>query len=151
MKVQSVRSFPVGVNLSSRIVLFFYLPDLDAITDQLEREATVGIIHNCKKFILNILGCCSDIPFDLYEPLILVGQTPRKLFTTSHPQRYNHGLDSLPIGTLHGIEEDAHLLVQESRSFKGVISVLIDSSVHPDPIDSKTWDRPSPFMSWFWI
>ncbi|KAJ3720550.1 hypothetical protein C8R42DRAFT_671005 [Lentinula raphanica] len=67
--------------------------DLDSITDELEREATVGIIHN-------------------------FGQTPRKLFTTPHPQRYNHGLHTLPIGTLHGIEEDAHLLVQGSRCIK---------------------------------
>ncbi|KAJ3818015.1 beach-domain-containing protein [Lentinula raphanica] len=67
--------------------------DLDSITDELEREATVGIIHN-------------------------FGQTPRKLFTTPHPQRYNHGLHTLPIGTLHGVEEDAHLLVQGSRCIK---------------------------------
>lgn len=26
------------------------VPDLDAITDPLEREATVGIIHNCEVF-----------------------------------------------------------------------------------------------------
>lgn len=26
------------------------LLDLDAISDPLEREATVGIIHNCKQF-----------------------------------------------------------------------------------------------------
>ncbi|KAG6916308.1 hypothetical protein DXG01_007465 [Tephrocybe rancida] len=67
--------------------------DLDAITDELEREATVGIIHN-------------------------FGQTPRKLFTTPHPERMNHGLSNLPIGVLHGIEEDPHLLVQGSRCFK---------------------------------
>ncbi|KAF5370942.1 hypothetical protein D9615_009793 [Tricholomella constricta] len=67
--------------------------DLDTITDELEREATVGIIHN-------------------------FGQTPRKLFTTPHPERFNHGLSTLPVGVLHGIEEDAHLLVQASRCFK---------------------------------
>ncbi|KAJ7151346.1 beach-domain-containing protein [Mycena crocata] len=66
--------------------------DLDAITDELEREATVGIIHN-------------------------FGQTPRKLFTTPHPQQYNHGIQTLPIGTVNGIEEDPHLLVQGGRSF----------------------------------
>ncbi|KAG6836952.1 hypothetical protein H0H93_000593 [Arthromyces matolae] len=70
--------------------------DLDSITDDLEREATVGIIHN-------------------------FGQTPRKLFTTPHPERMNHGISSLPIGTLHGIEEDAHLLVQGSRCIKGTL------------------------------
>ncbi|KAG5645385.1 hypothetical protein DXG03_006338 [Asterophora parasitica] len=67
--------------------------DLDTITDELEREATVGIIHN-------------------------FGQTPRKLFTAPHPERFNHGLSTLPVGVLHGIEEDAHLLVQASRCFK---------------------------------
>ncbi|GLB40924.1 putative WD40 repeats [Lyophyllum shimeji] len=67
--------------------------DLDTITDELEREATVGIIHN-------------------------FGQTPRKLFTSPHPQRFNHGLSTLPVGVLHGIEEDPHLLVQGSRCFK---------------------------------
>ncbi|TFK65264.1 beach-domain-containing protein [Pluteus cervinus] len=67
--------------------------DLDSITDELEREATIGIIHN-------------------------FGQTPRKLFTTSHPQRFNHGLSTLPIGTLHGIEEDPHLLVQDTKPLK---------------------------------
>ncbi|KAG7440786.1 beach-domain-containing protein [Guyanagaster necrorhizus] len=67
--------------------------DLDSITDELEREATVGIIHN-------------------------FGQTPRKLFNAPHPQRYGHASHTLPLGTLHGIEEDPHLLLQESRSFK---------------------------------
>ncbi|KAJ7337518.1 beach-domain-containing protein [Mycena albidolilacea] len=66
--------------------------DLDAITDELEREATVGIIHN-------------------------FGQTPRKLFTTAHPSQYDHGIQTLPIGTPNGIEEDPHLLVQGGRSF----------------------------------
>ncbi|PPQ75051.1 hypothetical protein CVT24_010464 [Panaeolus cyanescens] len=67
--------------------------DLDSIKDDLEREATVGIIHN-------------------------FGQTPRKLFTAPHPERDNHGLHSLPLGTLHGIEEDPHLLSQNARCFR---------------------------------
>ncbi|KAF8184760.1 hypothetical protein BJ912DRAFT_973913 [Pholiota molesta] len=67
--------------------------DLDAIKDDLEREATVGIIHN-------------------------FGQTPRKIFSNPHPERYHHGLHSLPVGTLHGIEEDPHLLTQNARCFK---------------------------------
>ncbi|EAU86631.2 hypothetical protein CC1G_07289 [Coprinopsis cinerea okayama7 len=67
--------------------------DLDKIKDDLEREATVGIIHN-------------------------FGQTPRKLFNTPHPERFNHGLSTLPIGTLHGIEEDPHLLTQNERCFR---------------------------------
>lgn len=67
--------------------------DLDKIKDDLEREATVGIIHN-------------------------FGQTPRKLFNAPHPERHNHGLSTLPIGTLHGIEEDPHLLTQNERCFR---------------------------------
>ncbi|KAJ7201121.1 beach-domain-containing protein [Mycena pura] len=66
--------------------------DLDSITDELEREATVGIIHN-------------------------FGQTPRKLFTTAHPSQYDLGVRTLPIGQAHGIEEDPHLLVQGARCF----------------------------------
>ncbi|KAI0049337.1 beach-domain-containing protein [Auriscalpium vulgare] len=64
--------------------------DLDAITDDLEREATVGIIHN-------------------------FGQTPRRLFNAPHPKRFMHGFSSLPIGTLHGIEEDHGLLKQSIK------------------------------------
>jgi len=29
------------------LILYVFLSDLDSITDELEREATVGIIHNC--------------------------------------------------------------------------------------------------------
>lgn len=65
--------------------------DLDSITDDLEREATIGIIHN-------------------------FGQTPRRLFNVPHPQRFMHGLSSLPLGTLHGIEEDHALLIQSYRA-----------------------------------
>ncbi|KAL0958994.1 hypothetical protein HGRIS_014308 [Hohenbuehelia grisea] len=67
--------------------------DLDTISDPLEREATVGIIHN-------------------------FGQTPRKLFNAPHPERYNHGISTLPIGTLYGIEEGPYLLQQANRCFK---------------------------------
>jgi hypothetical protein len=57
--------------------------------------------------------------------LVSVGQTPRKLFSAPHPQRLNHGLATLPIGVLYGVEEDPHLLVQDSRCFKGArISIL---------------------------
>lgn len=51
--------------------------------------------------------------------LHLVGQTPKKLFREPHPERLNHGLSTLPLGTLHGIEEDPHLLVQNERCYKG--------------------------------
>ena len=33
--------------------------DLDKITDPVEREATIGIIHNCNVHVL-FLGRCSD-------------------------------------------------------------------------------------------
>jgi hypothetical protein len=50
-----------------------------------------------------------------------VGQTPRKLFSTAHPERFNHGLSTLPIGNLHGVEEDPHLLTQNERCFRGMV------------------------------
>ncbi|CAL1710979.1 unnamed protein product [Somion occarium] len=64
--------------------------DIESITDPLEREATVGIIHN-------------------------FGQTPRKLFNSPHPDRMMHGCSTLPIGTIYGISEDFHLLSQGSK------------------------------------
>lgn len=67
--------------------------------------------HNCR-LLLNIYPN-------------LVGQTPRKLFTTPHPTRYNHGLSTLPLGTLHGIEEDSHLLTQGPRCFRGWSALLL--------------------------
>lgn len=69
--------------------------DLDAITDDLEREATVGIIHN-------------------------FGQTPRKLFNSPHPDRMMHGTSTLPIGNIYGIPEDYHLLAQNTRVVKDI-------------------------------
>ena len=36
-----------------------------------------------------------------------------------------HGLTTLPIGTLHGIEEDGHLLEQEPMSIRGVLLSLL--------------------------
>ncbi|PCH37188.1 beach-domain-containing protein [Wolfiporia cocos MD-104 SS10] len=67
--------------------------DLDKISDELEREATVGIIHN-------------------------FGQTPRRLFHAPHPERMMHGNSALPLGTLYGIAEDYHLLSQSARVVK---------------------------------
>ncbi|KZV83556.1 beach-domain-containing protein [Exidia glandulosa HHB12029] len=76
--------------------------DLDNISDELERAATVGIIHN-------------------------FGQTPRKIFIQPHPPRLMHGVTSLPLGTAHGIEEDFHLILQSSRPFKAEIGASISS------------------------
>ncbi|EGO20076.1 hypothetical protein SERLADRAFT_374121 [Serpula lacrymans var. lacrymans S7.9] len=80
--------------------------DLDKITDDLEREATVGIIHN-------------------------FGQTPHKLFNASHPTRNMLGSSSLPAGTLRGIEEDALLLAQESKPVSEIGSPVGNIAVEP--------------------
>ena len=69
-----------------------------------------------KKFAI-ISGIANDL-------FCLVGQTPRKLFNTSHPQRFPHGYPTLPIGVQHGIEEDPHLLLQASHCFKGACSPI---------------------------
>jgi hypothetical protein len=79
---------------------------LDTITDELEREATVGIIHNCELTI-------QMTSFSAYTRI--VGQTPRKLFNAPHPQRFAQGPSTLPLGTLHGIEENYDLLTQGKR------------------------------------
>ncbi|KIY47744.1 beach-domain-containing protein [Fistulina hepatica ATCC 64428] len=85
--------------------------DLDAITDELEREASVGIIHN-------------------------FGQTPRKLFSSPHPKRFDTGGFSLPLGMTYGIEEDPHLLTQanllgEGRSIRYLYFDVIGERVMP--------------------
>lgn len=64
--------------------------DLDSITDDLQKEATVGIIHN-------------------------FGQTPKKLFSGPHPQRHMEGRMYLSVGMPFGIPEDYHLLVQSPK------------------------------------
>ncbi|KAI9465845.1 beach-domain-containing protein [Lactarius psammicola] len=90
--------------------------DLDTITDELEREATVGIIHN-------------------------FGQTPRKLFTAPHPQRFMQGPSSLPIGTSHGVEESYGLL-EQSLNHGGAVHTLIC-----DPIGEKIIPQPAGILS----
>jgi hypothetical protein len=89
--------------------------DLDKITDELEREATVGIIHNCappssretRKFILITYPSS-------------VGQTPKKLFQSPHPQRIMQGTYTLPLILQRGIVEDYRLLEQNRKTSKGV-------------------------------
>lgn len=94
-----------------------YLPlDLDAITDPLEREATVGIIHNCE-------GICE--PSRICIDFVSVGQTPRKLFVAPHPQRLMEGRTELPLGTTHGIAEDYQLLSQNIRVVRGMLNCRI--------------------------
>ena len=87
-------------------------PDLDSISNEVEREATVGIIHNCSSIY------CSE--FDSPDHTwFTVGQTPRKIFSSSHPARLLHGITTLPLGTLHGIEEDYELLTQSAKHIRG--------------------------------
>ncbi|KAG8889189.1 hypothetical protein FRB98_005531 [Tulasnella sp. 332] len=64
--------------------------DLDTILDPLQKEATAGIIHN-------------------------FGQTPRKVFSTSHPPRNMDGPMSLPNGVTLGVPENAGFLHQSAR------------------------------------
>ncbi|KAJ7439485.1 beach-domain-containing protein [Mycena latifolia] len=99
--------------------------DLDTITDELEREATVGIIHN-------------------------FGQTPRKLFTTPHPPQYNHGVQTLPIGTLNGIEEDPHLLVQGGRCFNDLGPTVPVRELVVDMIGERIIPCPDGFLCVPW-
>ncbi|EKM77777.1 hypothetical protein AGABI1DRAFT_121854 [Agaricus bisporus var. burnettii JB137-S8] len=91
--------------------------NLDEITDKVEKEATIGIIHN-------------------------FGQTPRKLFNAPHPARFNHGLPTLPLGTLHGIEEDPHLLVQASRCTRDLGPLTPVRELVLDPVGNKVIPCP---------
>ncbi|KAG1745693.1 hypothetical protein EDB19DRAFT_1927133 [Suillus lakei] len=80
--------------------------DLDKITNDLERQATVGIIHN-------------------------FGQTPKKLFTLPHPPRNLQGLLSLPVTISRGVPEDALALARDPKPYK----VVLDSAVTNISID----------------
>ncbi|KAI0300557.1 beach-domain-containing protein [Multifurca ochricompacta] len=97
--------------------------DLDTITDELEREATVGIIHN-------------------------FGQTPRKLFGTPHPQRFTQGTSSLPIGILHGVEENYDLLAQSKRPVtRGLHHGSAVQCLSFDPVGEKIIPHPVGVLS----
>ncbi|KAL4077210.1 hypothetical protein V8B97DRAFT_1866535 [Scleroderma yunnanense] len=89
--------------------------DLDMITDSVEREATIGIIHN-------------------------FGQTPQKLFDTPHPQRNLQGLLSLPVQVTRGICEDALALTKDVRPLK----LALDSPVAHIATDSSGKVYPMP-------
>lgn len=85
--------------------------DLDKITDDLERQATVGIIHN-------------------------FGQTPKKLFTSPHPPRNLEGLLSLPVTIARGVPEDALALVRDPKPFKVVLDSVV-SNISVNLFDEK--------------
>ncbi|KAG2357108.1 hypothetical protein BDR07DRAFT_1421270 [Suillus spraguei] len=85
--------------------------DLDKIDDDLERKATVGIIHN-------------------------FGQTPKKLFTSPHPPRNLEGFLSLPVTIARGVPEDALVLARDEMPFKVVLDVAV-SNISVDLFDGK--------------
>jgi hypothetical protein len=90
------------------------MADLESIADPMERDATVGIIHNCK-YLVSIRRS-----FSLMRDI--VGQTPRKLFTSPHAARIMEGVKTLPLGTIYGIEESYDLL---GHSFRPIHSESI--------------------------
>ncbi|KAG1810733.1 hypothetical protein EV424DRAFT_1422048 [Suillus variegatus] len=93
--------------------------DLDKITNDLERQATVGIIHN-------------------------FGQTPKKLFTSPHPPRNLEGFLSLPVTIPRGVPEDALALARDSKPFKVVLDSAV-SNISVDLFDGKySGIRPLP-------
>ncbi|KAF8444038.1 hypothetical protein L210DRAFT_3445126 [Boletus edulis BED1] len=99
--------------------------DLDKITDPLEREATVGIIHN-------------------------FGQTPRKLFSVPHPPRNLQGILSLPVRASRGVPEDALALTRDPRPLKVELSgpvacVVKDGSGRVIPMPEGLLSPPSRF------
>lgn len=84
----SVRFHRPG-NLHRSDADFVSHPDLDAISDEGERAASVGIIHN-------------------------FGQTPHQIFALGHPPRFLNGLSSLPIGQRFGVDEHYSILIRSA-------------------------------------
>ncbi|CAE6451233.1 unnamed protein product [Rhizoctonia solani] len=98
--------------------------DLDSITDPMERDATVGIIHN-------------------------FGQTPRKLFNSPHPPRMMEGVKTLPLGTIYGIEESYGLLCHTYRpihTIDGPVEQLVIDNVADRIIPCPTHTLRNPDM-----
>ncbi|CAE6467269.1 unnamed protein product [Rhizoctonia solani] len=99
--------------------------DLDSITDPMERDATVGIIHN-------------------------FGQTPRKLFTSPHPPRMMEGVKTLPLGTIYGIEESYDLLCHTYRpvhTIDGPVEQLVIDNISDRIIPCATHTLRNPDVS----
>ena len=122
-------SYEGSIGASSLLCMFQVEPHSEQIWIQSR------MILNAKlrsvSFII-VRSIFSSLPSEL---IFKVGQTPRKLFTTPHPKRINHGSSTLPVGVLHGIEEDPHLLVQGSRCFRGdtffALTIHLKSSTTP--------------------
>ncbi|KAI6121096.1 hypothetical protein F5141DRAFT_1210770 [Pisolithus sp. B1] len=97
--------------------------DLDKISDPVEREATIGIIHN-------------------------FGQTPRKLFNSPHPSRNLSGTLSLPAKVKRGVCEDALALAKDVHPLKvgfdgPVAHITTDSSGKVYPTSHGELPHPS--------
>ncbi|KIK26284.1 hypothetical protein PISMIDRAFT_271223 [Pisolithus microcarpus 441] len=97
--------------------------DLDKISDPVEREATIGIIHN-------------------------FGQTPRKLFNSPHPSRNLSGTLSLPVKVKRGVCEDTLALAKDAHPLKvgfdgPVAHITIDSSGKVYPTSQGELPHPS--------
>ncbi|KAF8547687.1 beach-domain-containing protein [Imleria badia] len=90
--------------------------DLDKITDPLEREATIGIIHN-------------------------FGQTPRKLFSSPHPPRNLQGILSLPVRASRGVPEDALALTRDSRIPVAKRYYARKALAHRDPMNKYNGEK----------
>ncbi|KAF8696543.1 Beach protein, partial [Rhizoctonia solani] len=98
--------------------------DLDSITDPMERDATVGIIHN-------------------------FGQTPRKLFTSPHPPRMMEGVKTLPLGTIYGIEESYDLLCHTYRPVhNGPVEQLVIDNISDRIIPCATHTLKNPDLQY---
>lgn len=86
--------------------------DLDNISDEGERAASIGIIHN-------------------------FGMTPEKLFAMPHPQRFIGGMTALPTDKRFGIDEHYVVLIRsalpvaESMSSVGKIIPPINPEAPP--------------------
>lgn len=95
---------------------------------------------------------------------IIVGQTPRKLFTAPHPQRFAQGPSSLPLGVVHGIEENYDLLTQGKRpaargncsiasldktsvSLSAVLECVAIQNITVDPIGERLFPHPNGILS----
>ncbi len=80
--------------------------DLDAIDNEAEKAATIGIIHN-------------------------FGQTPHQIFTNQHPKRHTVGRPTLPIDQRFGVDEHWILLIRGARALAESSHPLVSIS---DPL-----------------
>ncbi|QRV82972.1 beige protein [Ceratobasidium sp. AG-Ba] len=77
----------------------------------------------------------------------IVGQTPRKLFTSPHPARIMEGVKTLPLGTIYGIEESYDLLAHTFRpihTIDGPVAQLVIDNISDKiiPCGNNTLNNP---------